>query len=261
MGRALVAEIIKLRRSRLTWIAALVLIAAPALAATVVSAMSDPARAEALGLTPEIMRDLGEPGWTMMYQAVAEILAGGFGTILFPILAASLFVREYASGTIKVMLTLPVRRADFVIAKFVTLAGWVGLLMAYLYAISTVLLLVVGRLGAPTAGEALGGALLFAQVGVLIYLGLSVPCLLATFGRGYLPPMVFVGVAAVLGVALAGSPLAASLVWLMPSTHAAAISVGDPSPLTPLSWAIAVLTFTAGAVATWARVRFFDAPR
>ena len=261
MVRALLAEIYKLRRARLTWIAALVLLAAPALAATIVAAMSDPVRGEALGLTPELAETFGEPGWSMMFEAVSEILAGGFGLILYPILAASLFVREYASGTMKVMLTLPVRRSALVVSKFIVLAGWIALLTAYLYAMSVGLLVLLVGMGPPSMAEAAHGAVLYAQVALLIYLGLSVPSLLATFGKGYLPPMVFVGMTAVLSVALANSVVAPYIVWMMPGAHTAATSIGEASPIGPLQWVLAVGTFAVGALATWVRVRFFDAPR
>lgn len=263
MGRALLAEIVKLRRSRLVWVSALVLLAGPMLAASVVAALNDPVRAEALGLTAEMTEQFGEPGWTMMFQSVAEIAASGLGIILYPILAASLFVTEYATGTIKVMLTLPVTRAQLVISKFVVLAGWIAILTVYLFAASVLLLMAIGGMPLPTSAEATEGARILIESTLLLYLGLSVPCLLATTGRGYLPPMIFVGVTAVIGVALttAGGTLPNYLVWLMPAAHSGAISVGDPSPIGPLQWGIATATFTIAAIATWARIRFFDAPR
>lgn len=263
MGRALLAEIIKLRRAKLVWISALVLLAGPMLAATVVSALSDPVRAEALGLTAEMTQQLGEPGWTMMFQSVTEIAASGIGLILYPILAASLFVTEYSSGTMKVMMTLPVRRSQIVVSKFVALAGWLALLTAYLFTASIALLMLLANMGPPSPSEALYGALLLGETTLLLYLGLGAPCLLATTGRGYLPPMVFVGAVAVLGVALTtgGSGLTAYVVWFMPAAHGSAVSLGDPSPIGPLQWTIACGTFLATATATWARIRFFDAPR
>ncbi|MDZ4180430.1 MAG: ABC transporter permease [Coriobacteriia bacterium] len=259
MMRALLAEIVKLRRSNYTLIALAVVTIAPALASVIVASLLDPNQAESLGLTPEAAAQIGEPGWPLIFTSVADLVGTGLGTIMFSIMAASLFVREHQSGTMKMMLTVPVTRASIVVAKLVALAGWIGLILVYLIGASLVAG-ILGGLDAPLPAEMLSGILLLIRVTVLIYLSLGVVCFLASLGKGYLLPMGFAGAMLAIAVIFANNPAAAYVPWVMPAIEATS-STGDVGPLSAIHWVIAVAVFVASGVATWIRLRFSDAPR
>jgi ABC-2 type transport system permease protein len=259
MMRALLAEIVKLRRSNFTLIAIAVLTIAPALSAVIVASLLDPNQAESLGLTPEAAAQLGEPGWPLIFSSVANLLGTGLGTIMFSIMAASLFVREHQSGTMKMMLTVPVSRVSIVVAKLVALAGWMGLILVYLIGASLIAG-ILGGLSTPPPGEVLSGILLIIRVTVLTYFGLGAVCFLASLGKGYLLPVGFAGAMLTIAVIFVNSPAAAYVPWVMPAIEGTE-ATGDADPLTAIHWVIAVVTFVASGVATWIRLRFSDAPR
>ena len=95
--------------------------------------------------------DAPEIGWLTFMHASTQVFVSWYGLVLFGLVTAYVFAREYGEGTAKEMLTLPIRRESFLAAKSIVLATWVlGLDVA-----------VPGRAGgvrrAPRAGRCLLG--------------------------------------------------------------------------------------------------------
>ena len=112
------------------------------------------------------------------------------GMLLLSIITAYVFGREYSDGTAKNMLTLPVARHWFVVAKLWVTLVWFGVLNVSLFAEG---LLVGALLGLPGLTLSLVGS---AGVRVLVaglvgYLLVPVVAWIATLGRGYLLPIGF----------------------------------------------------------------------
>lgn len=259
MMRAIFAEMLKMRRSLLSWIVPLILLLPPALAGFIVWTVQDFSRAESLGMTEAVAAELGTPGWDLMFVTATDLFGTGLGSILFAIMAASMFVREYQSGTMKVMLTLPLSRGSLVAAKLAVLGGWAALLTAWVVVLTLCAGALIG-LGMPSTVELTAGITTFARIGLLMYLSLSPICLLATSGHGYLPPIGFASLMFILAAGAWATPWARWIPWVMAPVEAAALA-GHTVPLGPAEWTWAVAVFVAGAVGTWARMRFTDAPR
>lgn len=89
-----------------------------------------PERASSLGLLGAKANLAGlEANWRS-YSFYLSVVACIGGMLLLPFIVAFLFGREYADGTAKNLLGLPIRRAWFVVAKLVVAAGWWVLLVA-----------------------------------------------------------------------------------------------------------------------------------
>ena len=133
-------ELLKLRRSRITWITFAVYAAMAAVAGLFQWMMKDPSAARTLGLMGQkaTLAFGGQPvDWPTFLGFIVEM--GGLGGLLMSaVIAAWVFGREYAEGTAKNMLALPVPRWHFVAAKIVVCALWLGLLTAWMLAAAVI---------------------------------------------------------------------------------------------------------------------------
>jgi ABC-2 type transport system permease protein len=235
MLRALRAEAWKLKRSRMPlWTGLIVLVAQLAQVSGVRSMSADGIRI----------------GWATFMRSGVALLASWYGLVLFGLVAAYLFGREYGEGTAKEMLTLPLRREYIVAAKLVVLAGWVlelTLLSVVALAGYAALLAVDGA----TWAEAVRSLMDALAVSALIFATLPLVALLAMIGKGYLAPMAYSGVMASVGIALAEAGWTRWFPWSMQiAVTGVALFPSVPMPgLVPGSWALSFGTFAVGIAA------------
>ena len=99
---------------------------------------------------PEISRQLGlmsakanlvaysATDWSAYLSLFAQIIAaGGF---MFSVFAVSwMFGREFADGTLKDMLAVPVPRGSILLAKFVIVAAWSAALVVLVFGVSLIM--------------------------------------------------------------------------------------------------------------------------
>ncbi|MBG9774580.1 ABC transporter permease [Brevibacillus laterosporus] len=126
------------------------------------------------------------------------------GTLLYGVITAYLFNREYVEDTLKNLLTIPVSRASFFVSKLVLLLVWILLLTIMVWGLT----LILGLIG---QFEGLSSTLLiqsFTQYiigGFLLFL-LSTPTMLVTFlFKNYVPTIIFTAMITMTNVALANS--------------------------------------------------------
>ena len=235
MLRALKAEVLKLKRSRMPLWTGLIVVVAPLIIVSGVRSMNAGGR---------------RTSWTMFMRSGTQLLASWYGVVLFGLVAAYLFGREYGEGTATEMLTLPLRREYLVAAKIAVLAAWVlGLtLLSMVVQAGYAALLAVD--GATWAGAArcLVDSL---SVSALVFATLPVVALLAMIGKGYLAPMAYSGVVASVGLGLAEAGWTRWFPWSMPiAVTGVALFPAAPMPsLVPASWAIAFGLFAVGLAA------------
>jgi ABC-2 type transport system permease protein len=204
---------------------------------------------------PEISQTLGLVGakanliaysatdWPAYMGLFGMIVAAG-GFFFYVLTISWLFGREFADGTVKDMLAVPVQRAHIILAKFTVMVVWSAMLTTVMIVVG----LVTGALmnlpnGSISAIVSGGGR---AAVAACLTIVVTMPfALLASAGRGYLLPLA----AAVLTVMMMN--LAALLgwgdyfPWAIPGLYAQGAS------LTPTSLAIVILTGLLGIVATY----------
>jgi ABC-2 type transport system permease protein len=181
------------------------------------------------------------------------IAAGGF---FFFVLAISwVFGREFADGTLKDMLAVPVQRGSIVLAKFIVATAWSA-------AVSGVMLmggLAMGAIIGLPGGSS--GVILQGSMTAAITAGLVIPvilpfALLASAGRGYLLPLG----AAVLIVMMAN--VMALIGWGEYFPWAVAgLYAQDKSSLGPASYWIVFVTGLAGMLATYLWWKYADQNR
>jgi len=182
--------------------------------------------------------------WPTYLGLLGQIIAAG-GFFIFVLIVSWVFGREFADGTLKDMLAVPVQRLSILLAKFILAAVW----SAALSLVICILGLIMGALLKLQGGTS--GILPQAAAVVLVTAGLVIAVVLpfalfASAGRGYL------------------LPLALAVLTLMVANFAAVVGWGDyfpwtvpglyaqgKSPLAPASYWIAILTGLLGMLATY----------
>jgi ABC-2 type transport system permease protein len=254
MMRALAAEFLKLKRSRMPLWTALVVLVAAGLGLAVMPVLSDPsmqAKVAAGGgaFAKAVAAGLYAPTWANYLHIGTQGMSGSWGVLTFGLVTAYLFGRESKERTMSAVLTLPLRREYAVMAKMVVLAVWVfGLAMlSVLLTMGVVTVLGVEGFAWPAVFKNITDTL---AVAVLLYLTLPFVAWFAALGKGYLRPMLFSLAMVMIGNALVTTGVSRWFPWNMP-LHLVGASwyPVPPSSLVPGSWAVAVGLFLVGMAA------------
>ncbi|HZJ03511.1 MAG TPA: ABC transporter permease [Thermoleophilia bacterium] len=252
----LTTEFLKLRRSKVTWLSLLAYATGPSVGALFMWIVRDPERAGQLGLlgTKADLAGL-DATWESYFLLLTQISGLG-GMILLAVIAAYVFGREYAEGTAKNMLALPVPRYRFALAKLTVVFVWFAGLSVFAIAETVVLGLTLGLSGI-SAGTVWGGASDVLIAAGVAFLLVPTVAWVATLGRGYLPPMGFAIFTLVLGNVFGATGWGKWFPWSIVPLFA---GVAGPrvETLAPASLVVVVLTFLAGVGATFAQMRYAD---
>ena len=85
----------------------------------------------------------GAATWPYYLGILGQVLAGG-GLLLFSLVESWVFGREWADGTLKDLLAVPVARATLLLAKFLVVVLWSLLLTVMLFLVSLLLGAAIG---------------------------------------------------------------------------------------------------------------------
>jgi ABC-2 type transport system permease protein len=181
--------------------------------------------------------------WAAYLALFGQIMAGG-GFMLFVIAISWVFGREFADGTLKDMLAVPIPRATILLAKFLVVATWSAGLALAMLGVSVAAGVMIGLPGGSPAALLQGARLVLSAACLTIVVVLPF-AFLASVGRGYLLPMG----AAVLLLLLTNLVAMAGWGEYFPWAVAGLYAQGK-DPLPPISYVIAVLTGLAGMAAT-----------
>ena len=179
------------------------------------------------------------------YLGFYGLAVAAVGLIFFAFVVSWIFGREFADGTVKDLLAVPVPRASILLAKFFVAAVWMLGLTAVILLAGLAMGAALGLPGGSAAVIADGGALVLVTA-VLSIVAITPFAWLAGVGRGYLLP---------LGAAIL-TLMAANLVaivgwgdyfpWAVPGFYAQA-----KGALAPASYVVVALTGLAGMAATY----------
>lgn len=183
---ALWAEILKVLRSRVPLFTVLGFSVAPLVDGLFMVILKDPDAARSMGLiSAKAQLMAGVADWPTFFSVLAQAVAVG-GMILFAIIAAWVFGREFTDRTAKELLALPTPREAIVAAKFIVIAAWTFVLVLFVFVFGLVVGSLVSIPGWST--ELLRSAFVdVVGAGVLTIAMLPFVTLIASFGRGETP--------------------------------------------------------------------------
>jgi ABC-2 type transport system permease protein len=246
---ALWAETLKMMRSKVPLFTALGFSMAPLAGGLFMIILKDPEAAKAMGLiSAKAQLMVGVADWTAFFGLITQAVAAG-GLILFSIVTIWIFGREFSDHTVKELLALPTSRETIVTAKFIVILVWSFAMTLFIFGVG----LVVGTLVVIPGWSAelirtsfmniLGSAALTLPL-------MSLVALVASAGRGYMPPfgwtiftMVLANIAAVMG-------WGDWFPWAIPGIFSGAAGP-EASQLGLHSYLIVIITGSIGLVATY----------
>jgi ABC-2 type transport system permease protein len=245
---ALYTELLKLKRARIPWVLTLVYCLAPLMMSLMMAVLKNPELGRRLGLVAaKAQLTVGVADWPTYLQITGFLFAGGI--IVIGIVQAFVFGREYAEGTAKNLLCLPISRAALVAAKLVVSAVWFLCMAALVYAEALALGRLLGLPGfsATLLTASLRQAILLA---VQVLLLSTVPAWIAVAARGYLAPLGFSILLFLVGDLFAHTGWGPWVPWSILLLSAGAGGAEAPVPGIG-SYLVLVGIFAAGFAAAW----------
>lgn len=185
---ALWAETLKARRSKVPLLAALGFTLAPLMDGLFMFIMKDPERAREMGLLSiKAQMAMSTAEWETFFSVLSQAIAIG-GSIVFSIVTAWIFGREFSDHTAKDLMALPTSRENIVTAKLLVITAWVFAVSLWLYLVGLLIGSVVDIPGwtAELAGQSFIDILATAGMTLLL---MTPVAFIASMGRGYLPPL------------------------------------------------------------------------
>jgi ABC-2 type transport system permease protein len=185
---ALWSETLKARRSKVPLLAAIGFTLAPLMDGLFMFIMKDPERARDMGLlSVKAQLAMTTAEWSTFFSVLTQAIAIG-GGIVFSIVTAWMFGREFSDHTAKDLMALPTSRASIVTAKLIIIAVWVFsvTLWIYLFGLFIGYLVDIPGWTVQLALQSLSDLLVTAGMTLLL---MTPVAFIASMGRGYLPPL------------------------------------------------------------------------
>ncbi|WP_010494245.1 ABC transporter permease [Paenibacillus elgii] len=158
------------------------------------------------------------------------------GTLLYGVITAYLFHREYAEDTMKNLLTIPVSRVSLIVSKLILLFLWIMVLTFTIWSL-TLILGLIGQFEGLTMALLLQSLKQFVIGGALLFL-LCTPTMLITFlFKNYVPTIIFTAMITMANVVLSESEYKALFPW----SASYVIANGDFIPQYPPAFSYAVI--------------------
>jgi ABC-2 type transport system permease protein len=208
----LYAELLKLRRSRITWTTLLAYGAGPLIGALFMIILKDPALGRRMGLIAAKARwSAGSADWPTFLSMMLQ-MTGVAGMILIGVIAAYVFGREYAESTAKNVLALPIRREWFILGKITVIAIWFAAL-SLAFCIETVLVGLLVGLPGYSPGLVLHSMAVDLEAAALLVLLCPVAAWTALAGKGYFAPLGVTIITLILGMVFGSTGWAPWVPW------------------------------------------------
>lgn len=245
---ALWAEGLKARRSKVPWLTALGFSLAPLMGGLFMVILKDPERARSMGLLGQKAQLAGTADWPTYLGLLAQATAVG-GALLFAIVTAWVFGREFSDRTAKELLALPTSRSAIVGAKLVVVALWVAGLTALMTAVGLAVGAAVGLPGWSAELGWRGVGDIAATAGLALAL-LPLVALVASAGRGYLAPLGWAVLTLFVAQIAAATGWGAWIPWSVPALFSG-LAGPRAAQLGAHSYAAVALTSAAGLAGTF----------
>lgn len=185
----------------------------------------------------------------MLFSSVNMYMSALFAVLLFAIMISYLFGREYNEHTLKTMLTIPISRGKFLLAKYTMFLVWI-LILTVITSISTVLFGFAAGLGGFTLKLFIDSFIQLLFGNVLLFLTFSPFVFLSLFITNMVPAMVGGATLALVNLLVYGQNWAPFVPWVCPYL----ISSGEIAQYGTgigVSYTIIFATFAIGLVVSY----------
>ena len=246
---ALWAEALKARRSKVPLLAAIGFTLAPLMDGLFMFIMKDPERAREMGLlSVKAQLAMSTAEWATFFSVLSQAIAIG-GVMVFSIVTAWMFGREFSDHTAKELMALPTSREKIVAAKLLVISGWVIAVTLWIFVFGLVIGKLVDIPGWTTqlAWQSFGDALATAGMTLLL---MTPVAFIASMGRGYLPPLGWAVLTIFFAQIIAATGWGDWFPWSVPALFSGAAGPRDQL-LGAHSYIIVILAGMAGLVATF----------
>lgn len=246
---ALWSETLKAQRSKVPILAAIGLTLAPLMDGLFMFIMKNPERAREMGLlSTKAQLAMSTAEWITFFGVLTQAIAIG-GAIVFSIVTAWMFGREFSDHTAKDLMALPVSRESIVTAKLIVVTSWVFAVTLWIYLFGLVVGYLVNIPGWTTqlAWQSLGELFIAAAMTLLL---MAPVAFIASMGRGYLPPLGWAILTIFFSQIIAATGWGDWFPWSVPALFSGVIGPRTEQ-LGAHSYVLVVLTGLVGLLATF----------
>ena len=249
IARAIQVEILKARRSKMPILTLLGFSIAPFAGGFFMIILKDPELAKQMGMiSTKAQIVAGVADWPTYLGMLAQATAIG-GVILFSFIASWVFGREYSDRTIRNLLALPTPRHTIVLAKFILVLMWSGILVVMIYWIGLGIGAAIDLPPAPPEIFVRGTYTMLVTAILTILLATPI-AFFASAGHGYMPPMGFAIFVVILAQLIAAAGWGEYFPWSIPALYS---GVAGPAfaDLGLISYLIVIGTSVIGTIGTF----------
>ena len=180
----------------------------------------------------------------MLFTNVNMYMSALFAVLLFAIIIAYLFGREYNEHTLKTMLTIPISREKFLLAKYLMFLVWI-LIITVATSLSTVIFGFVAGLEGFTLKLFVDSFAQLLYANVLLFLTFSPFVFLSLFITNMVPAMVGGASLTLVNMLIYGQTWAPYVPWVCPYLIASG-EIAEYSASVTVSYGIILATFVIG---------------
>jgi ABC-2 type transport system permease protein len=246
---ALWAETLKARRSNVPLLASIGFTLAPLMDGLFMFIMKDPARAREMGLlSVKAQLAMSDANWITFFSVLSQAIAIG-GAIVFSIVTAWVFGREFSDHTAKDLMAVPTSREKIVTAKLMMISAWVFVTVLWIYLVGLVIGNAVDIPGWTSRLTLQSLQDVFVTAGMTLLLMTPV-AFIASIGRGYLPPLAWTVLTIFFSQIIAATGWGDWFPWSVPALYSGV--VGPRSEQLGIhSYVLVLLAGIAGLLATF----------
>lgn len=194
----------------------------------------------------------------LLFSNVNMYMSAVFAVLLFAIIISYLFGREYNEHTLKAMLTIPISRGKFLMAKYVMFLVWI-LILTVVTTLSTVIFGFIAGLEGFTLKLLVDSfaQLLFANV--LLFLTFSPFVFISLFITNMVPAMVGGAGLTLVNMMIYGQTWAPYVPWVCPYLIASGVIAKYSASIT-VSYGVILATFVIGLLISYVYFTKKDVP-
>lgn len=185
----------------------------------------------------------------MLFDNVNMYMSALFAVLLFAIIISYLFGREYNEHTIKSMLTVPISRGKFLIAKYVMFLVWI-LILTVVTTLSAAIFGFVAGLEGFTVNLLINSFLQLMLANVLLFLTFSPFVFLSLLITNMVPAMVGGAALSLVNLMIYGQSWAPYVPWVCPYLIASG-EIAEYGVNIAIPYGVILATFAVGLVISY----------